>query len=81
VPYEVRRKLTAREKKLVVDKAPGNFKCRFCEITWSIFLQNNIPCSNSSLGDKRHNFDFSKPIYTESVEMKLSQKQEAESTS
>ncbi|MGA8842720.1 MAG: hypothetical protein WB511_03985 [Nitrososphaeraceae archaeon] len=40
----------------------GDFKCRSCNLTWSIFLQNNNLCNNSLLGDGRHNFDFKKPI-------------------
>ena len=35
-----------------------DFKCRFCGEN----IENKNPCSNSSLDDVRHNFDFGKPI-------------------
>jgi hypothetical protein len=50
----------------------GDFKCRFCRIAWSAFLQHNTPCSNSSLGDGIHNFDFKKPIKIDSHEKESS---------
>ena len=34
------------------------FKCRFGGEN----IENKNPCSNSSLDDVRHNFDFGKPI-------------------
>ncbi len=52
-----------REKKLAMDSL--DFKCGSCEITWSKSHQNNIPCTNSSLGEGIHNFDFKKPIRTD----------------
>ena len=42
-----------------------DFECGSCEITWSKFHQNNIPCTNSSLGEGVHDFDLKKPITTE----------------
>ena len=41
-----------------------DFECGSCEITWSKFHQNNIPCTNSSLGEGVHDFDLKKPITT-----------------
>ena len=35
-----------------------DFKCRF----YGENIENKNPCSNSSLDDVRHNFDFGKPI-------------------
>ena len=45
--------------------APGEFKCRTCEILWSSFMENNIPCIDRSIRSGLHNFDFSKPIVLE----------------
>jgi hypothetical protein len=45
--------------------APGEFKCRTCEILWSSFMENNIPCVDRSMRPGLHNFDFSKPIALE----------------
>jgi hypothetical protein len=45
--------------------APGEFKCRTCEILWSSFMENNIPCIDRSIRSGLHNFDFSKPIALE----------------
>jgi len=53
-----------REKKLAMDSL--DFKCGSGEITWSRFHQNNIPCTNSGLGEGIHTFDLKKPIPTES---------------
>jgi hypothetical protein len=36
----------------------SDFKCRFCGER----IENKNPCSNSSLDDVRHYFDFGKPI-------------------
>ena len=44
-----------------------DFECGSCEITWSKFHQNNMPCTNSSLGEGVHDFDLKKPITTEQV--------------
>jgi len=45
--------------------SPGEFKCRTCEISWSSFMENNIPCSDKTTRFGLHNFDFSKPILLE----------------
>jgi hypothetical protein len=45
--------------------APREFKCRTCEILWSSFMENNIPCVDRSMRPGLHNFDFSKPIALE----------------
>jgi hypothetical protein len=50
----------------------SDFKCRFCKVHWSTFLQNNVQCSNSSFGDGIHNFDFKKPIKIDSHEKESS---------
>ena len=44
-----------------------DFECGSCEITWARFHQNNIPCTNSNLGEGVHDFDLKKPITTEYV--------------
>ena len=45
-----------------------DFKCRLCATRWLKYTENNIPCSSSLHEDKRHNFDFSKPIKVEPQE-------------
>ncbi len=42
-----------------------DFKCRLCATRWLAFTENNIPCSSSLHEDRRHNFDFRKPIKVE----------------
>lgn len=44
---------------------PGEFKCRTCEISWSSFMENNIPCTDKTTRFGLHNFDFSRPILLE----------------
>jgi len=39
-----------------------DFKCRVCNIRWSMFVRTNSLCTNPSVGDGVHNFDFRKPI-------------------
>ncbi len=39
-----------------------DFKCHLCGTRWLAYTENNVPCSSSLHVDKRHNFDFSKPI-------------------
>jgi hypothetical protein len=51
--------------------APGEFKCRTCEILWSSFMENNIPCIDRSMRSGLHNFDFSKPIALEKTQPDL----------
>ena len=45
-----------------------DFTCRLCATRWLKYTENNIPCSSSLHEDKRHNFDFSKPIKVEPLE-------------
>ena len=49
-----------------------DFKCRLCATRWLKYTENNIPCSSSLHEDKRHNFDFSKPIKVEPQENVIS---------
>ena len=45
-----------------------DFKCRLCATRWLKYTENNIPCSSSLHEDKRHKFDFSKPIKVDPLE-------------
>ena len=51
------------ERKLAMNSL--DFECGSCEITWSKFHENNISCTNSSLGEGVHDFYLKKPITTE----------------
>ncbi|HEY9399385.1 MAG TPA: hypothetical protein VIP29_05775 [Nitrososphaeraceae archaeon] len=51
--------------------APGEFKCRTCEMLWSSFMENNIPCIDKTIRYGSHNFDFSKPIVREKSQTDL----------
>lgn len=45
------------------DVAPGEYKCRVCEMRWSSFMENNIPCSDRTIiRNGLHDFDFANPI-------------------
>jgi hypothetical protein len=45
------------------DVAPGEFKCRTCEVMWSSFMDSNCPCTNKTLNRNRlHDFDFANPV-------------------
>lgn len=44
------------------DVAPGEFKCRTCEVMWSSFMKSNIPCTDTTIRTGLHNFDFANPI-------------------
>jgi hypothetical protein len=45
------------------DVAPGEFMCRTCEVMWSSYMENNIPCTDTTLGrNGLHDFDFANPI-------------------
>lgn len=44
------------------DVAPGEFKCRTCEVMWSSFMESNIPCTDTTIRTGLHNFDFANPI-------------------
>ncbi|CAN5629777.1 hypothetical protein BH18THE1_BH18THE1_10850 [soil metagenome] len=48
------------------DVAPGEFKCRTCDAMWSSFMENNTPCTITALRNGLHDFDFAKPILTQS---------------
>ena len=39
------------------DGLPGEFKCRTCDISWSSFMQNNLPCT-----DKQPDLDYTTSI-------------------
>jgi len=41
---------------------PGEFKCRTCEISWSSYMENNLPCIDKTIRYGLHNFDFANPI-------------------
>lgn len=47
------------------DRIPGEFKCRTCQALWSSYMDNNIPCTDSTERSGLHNFDFTKPILAE----------------
>ena len=50
-------------KRIEVYKAEvRDFKCRYCGATWLKYIENKQQCSNSTLQDGRHNFDFGTPI-------------------
>jgi hypothetical protein len=43
--------------------APGEFKCRTCDSMWSNFMENNIPCTDTTITrNGLHDFDFAKSI-------------------
>ena len=44
------------------DVAPGEFKCRTCDVMWSSFMESNIPCTDTTIRTGLHNFDFANPI-------------------
>jgi hypothetical protein len=48
------------------DVAPGEFKCRTCEVMWSSFMENNIPCTITAIRNGLHDFDFATPILVQS---------------
>jgi hypothetical protein len=48
------------------DVAPGEFKCRICDAMWSSFMENNTPCTITTLRHGLHDFDFAKPILAQS---------------
>jgi hypothetical protein len=53
------------------DGLPGEFKCRTCDISWSSFMQNNLPCTDKTMRFGLHNFDFSRPILLEKPQTDL----------
>lgn len=44
------------------DVAPGEFKCRTCEVMWSSYMESNVPCTDTTIRTGLHNFDFANPI-------------------
>jgi hypothetical protein len=46
---------------------PGEFKCRTCQILWSNYMENNIPCTDTTIRSGLHNFDFANPIYVQQI--------------
>ena len=55
------------------DGLPGEFKCRTCDISWSSFMQDNLPCTDKTTRFGLHNFDFSRPILLEKPQTGLFQ--------
>jgi len=50
-------------KILKPDVAPGEFKCRVCDMMWSSYMENSIPCTNTAIvRNGLHDFDFANPI-------------------
>jgi hypothetical protein len=50
-------------RKIKPDVAPGEFKCRICEVLWSSFMENNSPCKDTTLRrNGLHDFDFANPV-------------------
>jgi hypothetical protein len=45
---------------------PGEFKCRTCQIMWSSYMKNNIPCKDTTRYGL-HNFDFANPVFVEKI--------------
>ncbi len=46
---------------------PGEFKCRTCEVMWSSYMHNNIPCTDTTIRAGLHNFDFANPIKVQQI--------------
>ena len=46
---------------------PGEFKCRTCQIMWSSYMENNIPCTDTTTKSGLHNFDFANPVFLEKI--------------
>jgi len=46
---------------------PGEFKCRTCQIMWSSYMENNIPCTDTTIRSGLHNFDFASPVFVEQI--------------
>lgn len=45
------------------DVAPGEFKCRVCDMMWSSYMENSNRCTNTALvRNGLHDFDFANPI-------------------
>ena len=70
--YRVGNLIQNRSKMRYSVMETHDFKCRLCATRWLKYTENNIPCSSSLHEDKRHNFDFSKPIKVEPQENVIS---------
>ena len=45
------------------DVAPGEFKCRVCDMMWSSYMENSNRCTNTALvRNGLYDFDFANPI-------------------
>jgi hypothetical protein len=49
-------------KTIKPDVAPGEFKCRTCYTMWSNYMENPIPCTDTTERYGLHNFDFTNRI-------------------
>ena len=45
----------------------GEFKCGTCQIMWSSYMENNIPCKGTTTRSGLHNFDFANPVFVEKI--------------
>ena len=46
---------------------PDEFKYRTCQIMWSSYMENNIPCTDKTTKSGLHNFDFANPVFVEKI--------------
>jgi hypothetical protein len=46
---------------------PGEFKRRTCQIMWSSYMENNIPCTDTTTRYGLHNFDFANPVFVQQI--------------
>lgn len=44
---------------------PGEFKCKTCQVMWSSYMEDNAPCTDTTMRAGLHNFDFANPIITQ----------------
>ena len=55
--------LIIMKKPIKADVAPGEFKCRTCDVTWLSFRESNSPCTDTTqIRNGLHDFDFSNPV-------------------
>jgi len=48
-------------------RPPGEFKCRTCQVMWSSYMENNTPCTDTTMRAGLHNFDFANPINIQQI--------------
>ena len=48
-------------------KPPGEFKCRTCQVMWSSYMEDNAPCTDTTMRAGLHNFDFANPINIQQI--------------